>query len=178
MKEINSYRTPINNWNFDGINKHYGGNDKTWKTIEIVPIKPTSLIDYEMFYNIRKLRDVVESITDFNKCSWIVIAKLEPTNGVIQRHTDIGTDSWGYKTNNGIEIGKSIRIHFPIQTNNKCFFEMVDLNGNTSRYKMKVGNYYYFDKRKPHWAFNQSKETRYNIIIDTICEKRHIDGLL
>ena len=178
LSEIKNYKTPINNWSFDGINKKYGGKENTWKTIEIIPIKPTSEIDYIMFNSIPLLKKSIERITSFEKCSWIVIARLEPNNGVIQRHTDIGSDSWGYKTNNGLQKGKSIRIHLPIKSNDSCSFYMVGLDGNVSSCKMKNGNYYYFDKRKPHWVFNKSNEVRYNIILDIECEEKHINDLL
>ena len=46
VHEIINYKDALNSWSYDGINGNYGGPDKTWSTIEIVPINPNSKIDY------------------------------------------------------------------------------------------------------------------------------------
>ena len=54
----------------------------------------------------------------------------------------------------------SPRIHFPIITNNKCFFVL-----EKDVFNMPVGNAYYVDTRKEHTAFNGNKNfERYHIV--------------
>ena len=42
VNEIINYQEALNSWSYDGINGNYGGPEKTWSTIEIVPINPNS----------------------------------------------------------------------------------------------------------------------------------------
>ena len=48
VKEIVDYDDALNPWSYDGINGNYGGPEKTWYTIEIVPIRPGSDTDYKI----------------------------------------------------------------------------------------------------------------------------------
>ena len=38
VQEIKDYKEALNSWSYDGINGNYGGSEKTWSTVEIVPI--------------------------------------------------------------------------------------------------------------------------------------------
>ncbi len=52
------------------------------------------------------------------------------------------------------------RIHFPLLTNDKCFFVL-----DKDLFNMPVGNAYYVDTRKMHTAFNGNKDfIRYHIV--------------
>ena len=178
VDEIKNYQDALNPWSYDGINGNYGGPEKTWYTIEVVPIKPDSPTDYKILDSLPKLKKIVETITTIDKCTWLVITRVEPKKGLIQRHTDIGYDSWDYKTKNGPKVGNSLRVHFPIQVDDDCVFTQVGLDGEEVEHRLKVGEYYYMDKRKPHWVVNNSKNYRFHVIMDIECEEKHLDALL
>ena len=178
VEEVKSYQDAINPWSYDGINGNYGGPEKTWYTIEIVPIRPESETDWKILESLPKLKKVVDTITEVGKCTWLVITRVEPKNGLIMRHTDRGNDSWGYKTNNGPKVGQSLRIHYPIQVDDDCVFTQLKLDGEEIDHRLKTGNYYYMDKRKPHWVENKSDNYRFHIIMDIECEQKHLDALL
>ena len=178
VDEIKNYQDALNPWSYDGINGNYGGPEKTWYTIEVVPIKPDSPTDYKILDSLPKLKRIVETITTIDKCTWLVITRVEPKKGLIQRHTDIGYDSWDYKTKNGPKVGNSLRVHFPIQVDDDCVFTQVGLDGKEVEHRLKVGEYYYMDKRKPNWVVNNSKNYRFHVIMDIECEEKHLDALL
>lgn len=178
VEEIKNYQDALNPWSYDGINGNYGGPEKTWYTIEVVPIKPDSPTDHKILNSLPKLKNIVETITTVDKCTWLVITRVEPKKGLIQRHTDIGYDSWDYKTKNGPKVGNSLRVHFPIQVDDDCVFTQVGLDGKEIDHRLKVGEYYYMDKRKPHWVVNNSENYRFHVIMDIECEEKHLDALL
>ena len=178
VNEIINYQEALNSWSYDGINGNYGGPEKTWSTIEIVPINPNSEIDYKIIDNLPKLKKIVEDITTVEKCTWIVITRVEPKKGIIMRHSDIGHDSWDYQTKNGLKLGQSLRVHFPLQVDNDCVFTQVGIDGIEEKYNLKVGEYYYMDKRKPHWVVNNSDNFRFHVIMDLVCEQKHLDSLI
>ena len=129
VKEIVDYDDALNPWSYDGINGNYGGPEKTWYTIEIVPIRPGSDTDYKILDKLPKLKKVVETISTVEQCTWLVITRVAPENGLIQRHTDIGYDSWKYKTKTGPKLGQSLRVHYPLQVDDECVFTQVGLAG-------------------------------------------------
>jgi|TARA_B110000495_G_C23035496_1_gene618236 hypothetical protein len=178
VNEIKDYKDAVNPWSHDGINGNYGGPEKTWYTVEVVPINPNSKVDYTILEKLPKLAKLVNEITSIDKCTWLVITRVEPKNGVIQRHSDIGHDSWNYQTKNGPKLGRSLRIHFPIQVDDDCIFTQVGLDGIEEDFRLKTGEYYYMDKRKPHWVVNNSDEYRFHVIMDIECEQKHLDALL
>ena len=178
VDEIINYQEALNSWSYDGINGNYGGPEKTWSTIEIVPINPNSEIDYKIIDNLPKLKKIIEDITTVEKCTWIVITRVEPKKGIIMRHSDIGHDSWDYQTKNGLKLGQSLRVHFPLQVDNDCVFTQVGIDGIEEKYNLKVGEYYYMDKRKPHWVVNNSDNFRFHVIMDLVCEQKHLDSLI
>ena len=134
--------------------------------------------DYKILDSLPKLKNVVETISTVEQCTWLVITRVSPGNGLIQRHTDIGYDSWKYKTKTGPKLGQSLRVHYPLQVDDECVFTQVGLDGKEVDHRLKVGEYYYMDKRKPHWVINNSKDYRYHIIMDIDCEQRHLDSFL
>ena len=178
VNEIINYQEALNSWSYDGINGNYGGPEKTWSTVEIVPINPNSEIDYKIIDNLPKLKKIIEDITTVEKCTWIVITRVEPKKGIIMRHSDIGHDSWDYQTKNGLKLGQSLRVHFPLQVDNDCVFTQVGIDGIEEKYNLKVGEYYYMDKRKPHWVVNNSDNFRFHVIMDLVCEQKHLDSLI
>jgi hypothetical protein len=102
-------------------------------------------------------------MTSFDDCLWLAVAKVSPEKGIITRHSDKGID----KANAGVQVGKTSRIHYPLKTNDDAYFELQDLQGNTNKYHMKQGEYWYMDKRKPHAVYNHGNSFRYHMIFDT-----------
>ena len=63
------------------------------------------------------------------------------------------------------------------QVDNDCVFQ-VGIDGIEEKYNLKVGEYYYMDKRKPHWVVNNSDNFRFHVIMDLVCEQKHLDSLI
>ena len=84
---------------------------------------------------------------------------------------------WDYKTKNGPKIGNSLRVHFPIQVDEDCIFTQVGMDGKEIDHRLKTNNYYYMDKRKPHWVKNNSENYRFHVIMDLECEQKHLDSI-
>ena len=76
-----------------------------------------------------------------------------------------------------MKLGRSIRVHFPIQVDDDCVFTQVGLDGVEEDFKLKTGEYYYMDKRKPHWVKNNSENYRFHVIMDLECEQKHLDSM-
>jgi hypothetical protein len=90
----------------------------------------------------------------------IRILKLDKGEGELQRHTDrqdkeagIGDRQWA-------------RLHFPLKTNPNVEFTQWNTDGTKTREKMRKGELWYLDMRKPHTAVNFGDEDRYHLIID------------
>lgn len=112
--------------------------------------------------SLRKLfPEVDELLSHFNtKIHRIRFMKLSSQKGELDRHTDqvdkdIGTD-----------IGKLIRIHFPICTNEKVIFTSWNYNGVKNEINMREGECWYLDIRKPHKAINKGDTDRIHLVID------------
>jgi hypothetical protein len=105
---------------------------------------------------------------------WLAVAKVSPKKGTIKRHSDKGID----KMNAGIQIGKTARIHYCLQSNPEAYFELQDLQGGTNTYYMKQGEYWYMDKRKPHSVYNKGDTSRYHMIFDMKITQTVLDNLI
>ena len=97
--------------------------------------------------------------------------KLKAKVGELSRHADI-TDRAAGTLN-----GSIARLHIPIQTNDSVYFNSWALDGRMSKVKMKVGNLYYLDTRKPHRAVNLASTDRLHLVIDAKCNQRLRDAL-
>ena len=87
--------------------------------------------------------------------------KLE-AGKVIGRHTDkIDKDI-------GFDDGEIIRIHVPIQTNDKVVFTIYESPRDKvgTEYRLKTGHYYYTDVTKPHAVRNESDVDRIHLVAD------------
>ena len=62
VQEIKDYKEALNSWSYDGINGNYGGPEKTWSTVEIVPINPNSEVDYKIVEKLPKLAKIINEI--------------------------------------------------------------------------------------------------------------------
>ena len=161
-------------WGIADHQKSYGGKDKTWTSIEIIPLVVTygigkakqglrGPLDENYIKRFPIIEDIVSNMTSLDECLWLAVAKVSPEKGIITRHSDKGID----KANAGVQVGKTARIHYPLKTNDGAYFELQDLQGNTNTYHMKQGEYWYMDKRKPHSVHNQGDSYRYHMIFDT-----------
>ena len=56
--------------------------------------------------------------------------------------------------------------------------KLQDLQGNTNQYKMKQGEYWYMDKRKPHAVYNHGSSFRYHMIFDTKINQDILDRII
>ena len=90
----------------------------------------------------------------------IRILKLSEGEGELERHTD------RQDKEAGIGDGQWVRLHFPLKTNPKVEFTQWNTDGTKTREKMRKGELWYLDMRKPHTAINFGKEDRYHLIID------------
>jgi len=99
------------------------------------------------------------------------LMKLEPSGGVLDRHTD-QTDRYL-----GTQDGDIIRLHIPIFTNDGVFFSSWDWDGNEVIAQMREGELWYLDIRKPHRATNGGKTERVHLVIDVVANN-NIRGMI
>jgi len=164
-----------NKWGIADHQKSYGGKDKSWTSIEIIPLIVTygkgkkkekqglkGELNEEYTKRFPIIENIINQVTTFDDCLWLAVAKVSPNGGNIKRHSDKGID----KMNAGIQIGKTARIHYCMKSNNKTYFQLQDLQGKTHKYFMKQGEYWYMDKRKPHSVYNKGDISRYHMIFD------------
>ena len=172
-------------WGIADHQKSYGGKDKTWKSIEIIPLVVTygskkakqglrGELNEEYIKRFPIIEDIIRPITTFEDCLWLAVAKVSPKEGVIKRHSDKGID----KMNAGIQVGKTSRIHYVLQSNPQAYFRLWDLQGKEHQYRMKQGEYWYMDKRKPHGVHNEGDTSRYHMIFDMKMTQKVLDKLI
>lgn len=100
------------------------------------------------------------------------LMKLAPGGGELQRHTDqVDKES-------GTRAGQFMRIHFPIQTNERVLFTAWDCDGTANTLNMKVGEAYYLDTRKPHRAVNDGETDRIHLVVDVQANAKLLEMLL
>ena len=171
-------------WGIADHQKSYGGKDKTWTSIEIIPLIVTygtkkakqglrGDLNEEYIKRFPIIENIINQITTFDDCLWLAVAKVSPKKGNITRHSDKGID----KMNAGIQIGKTARIHYVMKTNPETYFQLQDLQGKTHKYFMKQGEYWYMDKRKPHAVYNKGDTFRYHMIFDMKVTQNMLDNL-
>ena len=172
-------------WGVADHQKSYGGKDKTWTSVEIIPLTVTygtgkakqglrGELNGDYIKRFPVIEEIVSRMTSLDDCLWLAVAKVSPERGIITRHSDKGID----KMNAGIQIGKTARIHYPLKTNKEAYFEMQNLKGGTEKYHMEQGEYWYMDKRKPHAVYNNGDSFRYHMIFDTKINQDILDRII
>jgi len=172
-------------WGVADHQKSYGGKDKTWTSVEIIPLTVTygtgkakqglrGELNGDYIKRFPVIEEIVSRMTSLDDCLWLAVAKVSPERGIITRHSDKGID----KMNAGIQIGKTARIHYPLKTNKEAYFEMQNLKGGTEKYHMEQGEYWYMDKRKPHAVYNYGDSFRYHMIFDTKINQDILDRII
>ncbi len=107
-----------------------------------------SFSDTPLFEKSPYIKEIAESF----KCEKESIRFMKLSVGTnIREHTDLGL-SFGEGT---------IRIHIPIQTNEKVKFFV-----NKNLVQMLGGETYYIDASKPHSAINKSNKDRIHLVLD------------
>lgn len=96
---------------------------------------------------------------------------LAPGGGELTRHADI-TDP-----DAGAEIGKVLRLHFPLITNPAVVFTSWDLEGRRHAGSMRRGAVHYLDTRKPHTAHNGGESPRIHLVADVVASAETIAAL-
>lgn len=82
--------------------------------------------------------------------------------GSIKRHTDsVDVDA-------GTTQAKTLRIHIPICTNSAVWFTSWDPKGREVKTRMKEGEVWYLDTRKPHQVENNGKTDRLHLVMDVV----------
>jgi len=99
------------------------------------------------------------------------LMKLNPSGGVLDRHTD-QTDKYL-----GTQDGDIIRLHIPIFTNEGVHFSSWDWEGNEITAQMGEGELWYLDIRKPHKATNEGRTERVHLVIDVVAND-NIRGMI
>ena len=99
------------------------------------------------------------------------LMKLEPSGGILDRHTD-QTDKYL-----GTQDGDIIRLHIPIFTNDSVFFSSWDYDGDELTTHMSEGELWYLDIRKPHRAMNGGHTERVHLVIDVVANN-NIRGMI
>ena len=92
----------------------------------------------------------------------IRLMRLLPGGGELTRHADI-TDREA-----GVAVGRVVRLHLPLITNESVLFEGWNINGERKEVRMTVGNWWYLDQRKPHTAKNLGTTERIHLVCDVI----------
>jgi hypothetical protein len=92
--------------------------------------------------------------------------RLAPEKGELGRHADI-SDRFA-----GVQKGLVARFHVPIKTCDECTFRAWDARGKLIELKLKVGNLYYLDQRKPHAVLNACKEERVHFVVDVFMNEQ------
>lgn len=172
-------------WGIASHQKAYGGKEKTWTGIEIIPLIVTygtkkskqglrGELNEDYVKRFPIIEDIIKPVTTFDDCLWLACTKVSPKKGVVTRHSDKGID----KMNAGIQVGKTARMHYCLKANPETYFELQDLEGGTNKYYMKQGEYWYMDKRKPHAVYNKGDSYRYHMIFDMKITEKVLDNLI
>jgi hypothetical protein len=127
-------------------------------------IRETSLLD--KLPSIRKILNQIDGNTHR-----VRLMRLSANQGTLGRHTDAQTDY------HGIKIGKIMRLHIPLITNNEVNFKVWDLKGVKIEKHMKMGELWYLDVRKPHEAVNNGLNDRIHLVIDVESNKNVLSML-
>lgn len=123
------------------------------------------------------LREKIPAVEEYLKLlpyefERIRILKLSGGEGELQRHTDRQDKEAGISDN------QWARVHFPIRTNPKVQFTLWNTDGSKTVDKMKQGEVWYLDMRKPHTAFNGGTEDRYHLVVDLKANQNFRDWMV
>ena len=133
-----------------------------WK-VEDTPLRKI-LDEVEVYF--QSLKKIFPHLENEENIERVRILKLEKGEGELERHTDI------QDKNAGIGDGEWLRLHFPIQTNDKVRFTLWNCDGTKTNTKMGLGECWYLDMRKPHTAVNGGNENRFHLVFDIKSNKQ------
>jgi len=100
------------------------------------------------------------------------LMRLTSNGGELQRHTDLGDPD------SGIANGRIARVHVPLVTDADVEFTTWALDdGRPQTVRMRTGESWYLDTRKPHAARNDSDRERVHLVVD-VHSSRELRALL
>lgn len=123
----------------------------------MAPCKNTPLLENDMPETLKIIEDL-QKITSVH----LVRILLIKSGGILKKHRD--GDVFAYDRN------KIYRLHLPIITNPKVYFE---ISGNT--YSMEKGKLYFADVSKPHRVYNNGDDDRIHLVIDVNANKDMVE---
>ena len=85
---------------------------------------------------------------------------LEPGGGELVRHTDQTDPIWGTVN------GKMMRFHIPLKTNEDVVFNSWNNEGTNDTVRMRKGEMWFLDTRRPHTAVNNGDDIRIHLVVD------------
>ena len=97
--------------------------------------------------------------------------RLAPKKGELSRHADI-TDREA-----GVQPGKIVRLHVPLETNDRVLFTAWQADGVPVTLHCEKGGVYYLDQRKPHTVKNEGRTPRTHLVIDAVVDS-HLKAIL
>lgn len=138
------------------MSKKWKANHKGWENWQLQDVSIRKKFPY--------VNKIIQKLPTSN-IHRIRFMALAPCGGKLLRHTDQVDPTLG------IEDGKLMRLHIPVITNPKVSFSCWNVHGKQHDYKMKEGELFYLDIRKPHSAINTGNTTRIHLVIDVEATK-------
>lgn len=140
-------------------------NDK-WKAQN--SNKEFSLQDTSLYANFPEVRTMLNELFD-GEIHRVRFMKLTPGGGELKRHTDqVDPDC-------GNQLGQLVRIHFPIITNDKVDFSTWGVGAMKITNRMKIGEFWMLDTRKPHTVINNGDSDRIHLVVDVMVTPKVLD---
>lgn len=161
---------------FDITNRgqRYGGPKKTWRRVCIqnagmphygIDVGSTeALRNHPVFQVVPELLGVMEAVGPLHDYDYMMLTRTDAVDGIIARHSDIALDA--KKVRLGPDHGKTMRLHFVLQSNPECVFNVWNVDGQKESVVMKAGEIWYTDVRKPHSVDNRGDKTRVHLVAD------------
>lgn len=118
--------------------------------------------DTETMEKLPGARELIEKVCNLIGCEKLgrsIMTRLAP-NGLIDKHSDEGAYADYYE-----------RFHLCIEGDQSNIFYVESSEGIGEYATFKPGEIWWFNHKRPHWAFNGSEKPRIHLIIDAVCEE-------
>lgn len=119
-----------------------------------------ALQDTPLRAQLEAVNKLCKPLSDLAELHRIRLMRLAPGGGELQRHTDL------VDKDSGIGDGSVARFHIPLVTNDQCVFGSWNMRGEKTEARMRVGECWYLDTRKPHTAINMGDSERTHLVVD------------
>jgi hypothetical protein len=131
--------------------------NKQWK-VDHPDWASWQLRDTSLMGEFAEVKSIIDSVPGVKHR--IRLLRLEKNKGLLERHTD------QVDPDHGAAYGKLMRVHVPIVTNDRVIFDMINARGEKLKARMRAGEFWYIDPRKPHRACNGGAEARVHLVMD------------